>query len=254
MVKFKYSLLFAALLSSSSALAQDIGDGESLLPERKVYAEEVKGELSEKGKVIGIQELPSIKFYFVEAERGNYIVSSDGRFVFQGTLKDVWHRKTIDSLSDALKTMRTPLSNVGLNVEEQLATFQFGNPEIPRDGVAFVDPTSSYTTKLLELIENNKEKYNFTIVLAPLVGGQNAIVRARSLWCASDKEQAKKDLLNNTSESFGDLLEPCEEDPIIMTSVLKDILNIESLPHIVREDGLSISGFPTNFDEWLAQP
>lgn len=58
------------------------------------------------------------KLYFVETERDTNVVSEDGRLV------DVWHRKTIKNLGDAKSNQRTPINNIGLDVEEQLATLQ----------------------------------------------------------------------------------------------------------------------------------
>lgn len=259
----KHALIATVLLASLGVNAQEdamdavnkaIAQSESAQPDAKVFNEEVKINLEKKGEVLGIKELPMKKLYFVEAERGTYVVSSDGRFVFDGRLVDVWHRKTIKNLADANSIQRTPINNIGLDVEKQLATFQYGNPNLPRSGVAFVDPTSKYTTQFLEYIEDNKDKYNWTVVLAPLVGGTAAVDRARRLFCAENRAQAKKDFTNGTSESFGDIKSDCPEEPIQMVKLLVDILSIEELPHIVREDGLVSEGLPLNFEAWYEQP
>lgn len=259
----KKVLVAAAVLASLSSTAQEGGLGavkkvveqsESAKPSAKVFNEKVKINLEKKGEIIGIKELPMKKLFFVEAERGTYIVSSDGRFVFDGRLVDVWHRKTIKNLADANSIQRTPIQNIGLDVEEQLATFQYGNPDLPRSGVAFVDPTSKYTTQFLEYVEDNNDKYNWTVVLAPLVGGNTAVDRARRLFCAEDRIQAKEDFTKGTSKSFDDIKPECSEEPIQMVKLLVDILSIEELPHIVREDGLVSEGLPVNFEAWYEQP
>ena len=84
---------------------------ESALPDAGTFREEVKINLDKKGEVIGIKELPMKKLYFVEAENGSYVVSADGRFVFDGRLVDVWHRTTIRNLADAGKTNETCNNN-----------------------------------------------------------------------------------------------------------------------------------------------
>ena len=262
----KKSLIATALvLVSVYSTAQDASNTDSLpedlktlmddaRPDQKVYREEVKENLEKKGRVIGIRELPMKKLFFVEAENGSYVVSADGRFVMDGLVKDVWHRKTIRTLQDAEKIQRTPVSNIGFKPEEQLAHFVVGNPDLPRSGVAFVDPTSAYTVKFLQHIQDHESEYNWTVVLMPMVGGSSSMDRARKLWCAADKEQAKTDLVNGTSESYSDVEKGCNEQPIQMAKYMASLFQIEQLPYIIREDGLSIGGFPVEFEKWYAQP
>lgn len=251
----KTSLVIALLSSLSfTVFAVETTLLDDLTPDKKTYREEIKNNLEAKGQVKGIQEIPINKIFFVEAEQGTYLISSDGRFVFEGVLKDVWHRKTILDINDAKSVERTPVSNIGFSPEEQLATFIFGNPDIPRQGVAFVDPTSAHTGVFLKYLQQNKNEVNWTVVLLPLVGGNNAVDRSRRLWCATDRELAKNDLINGTNISFDKLKEDCSEDPILMAMMLTDIFRIKSLPHIIREDGLISHGFPEEFDKWYKQP
>ncbi|MCI2285906.1 hypothetical protein L3081_24075 [Colwellia sp. MSW7] len=133
--------LLALMVCASSVMALAEEKHESVLPndlikavqseptDAKAFRESIRNNLTRKGAILGIQELPMKKLFFVEAEQGTYIVSSDGRFVFQGKLTDVWHRKTITDLASAVQVQRTPVSNIGFEPEEQLATFQVGNPK-----------------------------------------------------------------------------------------------------------------------------
>lgn len=227
---------------------------EAAVPDAKTYREETKNNLEAKGVLKGIQELPISKLFFVESEQGTYIVSSDGRFVFEGVLKDVWHRKTIKDLADAKSVERTPVSNIGFEPEEQLAHFKFGNPKLPRQGVAFVDPTSPHTGVFLKHLMQKEKEVNWTVVLMPLIGGNNAIDRSRRLWCATDEKQAKLDLIEGSGKSFGKFKDDCSEKPILMGMMLTDVFRIKSLPHLIREDGLVSEGFPEKFDDWFKQP
>lgn len=244
--------IFTTLSISHSLLAQET-KSNSVLPDSATFKEMVKGGLETKGQVTGMQELPITKLYFVEAEQGTYLISSDGRFVFEGTLKDVWHRKTIRTVKDVTETQRTPVSNLGFKPEEQLAHFVVGNPDAPRQGVAFVDPTSQYTQLFLKTILSNPQS-NWTVVLMPLVGGNQAVDRSLRLWCSVDRKLALQDLINGTSISFADIKDGCNDEKIIMGMMLTDLFHISSLPHLIREDGLVSKGFPENFKEWFTQP
>lgn len=218
------------------------------------FAEQVKTELKGKGKVLGMVELPIKRMMFVEAESGSYLVSSNGRFVFQGKLQDVWHRKSIRSIDDANATKRTPLTNLNFKPEEQLATWVVGNQNIPRQGLVFVDPTSELTQTFLQTIFDNPDKYNFTVALMPLIGGDEAVARTRALYCAKDKEMALQDLLHYTNDSTSELQEDCKQDKLVFTVMMAEVLDISNLPHVIREDGLVSDGLPVDLDSWLAKP
>lgn len=243
--------LFSVVSLCVSAQDGAVTISQSTAPEAKEYRKQIKEALNGKGQVKGIQELPITKLYFVEAENGNYIVSADGRFIFQGSLKDVWHRRTINSLEAARKAERVPLSNIGFEPEQQLATFTIGNAK-KRTGAIFVDPTSPVTmTALKELTTRKNERW--TVILMPLVGGDSAMHRARSLWCAENVAAAKTDLINGTDKSFSKMKPGCSEEPIVMAMMLTDIFGVTHLPLVVREDGLRSEGFPEQFNSWMKQ-
>jgi thiol:disulfide interchange protein DsbC len=245
-----YSFVVSCWLLLSPAFAQQAEPIED--PE--TFNESIKGGLESKGQITGMQEMPISKLMFVEAEQGTFLISSDGRFVIEGTIKDVWHRKTIKSAADVKQTQRTPISNIGFKPEEQLAYFTVGNPELPRQGVAFVDPTSLYTTQFLEQLEANQDEVNWTVVLLPLVGGTNAINRSVHLHCARDRDQAKLDFIHGTDVSFSDMTEGCTDEKVLLGMMLTDVYRIENLPHLIREDGLVSSGLPVDFESWFTQP
>lgn len=224
-------------------------------PDASVFRQEIKGQLEAKGQIKGIQEIPISKLFFVEAEQGSYLITSDGRFVFEGKMTDVWYRRTIRTLEDARAVERTPVSHIGFNPEEQLASFRIGDKDKPRLGVAFVDPTSDYTHQFLQHISTLKDiDGHWTIVLLPLVGGTDAVDRSLRLWCSTDRAGAKKDLISGTSLSFADMQLGCNDERIIMGMMLTDLFRIKSLPHLIREDGLISDGYPKDFDKWFVQP
>ena len=218
------------------------------------FKEAIKGGLATKGQVIAMREIPLSKLYFVEAEQGNYLISSDGRFVFEGTLKDVWHRRTIKTADDVRQTERTPVANLGFEPEKQLAHFVIGNPNLPRQGVAFVDPTSSYTTQFLKSLYEMENEVNWTVVLLPLVGGNTSVDRSLRLHCATDRDQAKLDFIYGSNHSFGEMKEGCNDEKILLGMMLTDVFRIKSLPHLIREDGLMSNGLPVDFADWFKQP
>jgi thiol:disulfide interchange protein DsbC len=254
---FKKSLLAVALLTSltTGALAEtdktskeDVSESR---PSRSEFAKEVKQSLNQFGSVQGIQELPISKLFFVQADGGSYMISADGRFAIKGTIQDVWHRRTLRTIADVQAAERVPLANMKFNFEKDLASLQVGSTDIPRQGVIFADPTSQLTKDFLAQVLENEEKYNFTVIMMPLVGGDEAASRAISILCAPDREAAIRDMANGTDDSFMETNEGCGDQKLTFTVFMQEVFRIENLPHLVREDGLVSSGLPEDLDAWL---
>jgi thiol:disulfide interchange protein DsbC len=250
----KKVILLTALLSLNVFGAEKTSKDEAA-PDASVFRQQIKGNLEAKGQIKGIQEIPVAKLFFVEAEQGNYLITSDGRFVFEGKMTDVWYRRTISSLEDARAVERTPVDHLGFKPEEQLASFKIGDTEKPRLGVAFIDPTTDYSLQFLKKISDNKElNGHWTVVLMPLIGGTEAVDRSLRLWCSEDAKGAKEDLIAGTSNSFKKMKKGCNDERIVMGMMLTDVFRIKSLPHLIREDGLISDGYPKDFDAWFGKP
>jgi len=263
MNKFKLTLLACALVSTvGSAVAKDsskILDVVTAIKKEQektaeTYSQEVKEGLEKKGAIVGIKELPIAKLFFVEAEQGTYLVTADGRFVIEGTIKDVWHRKTLRNLQDLEGIDRVPVSANAKKIEEMMVTYTIGNPETPRSGVIFVDPSSDITVNALQKLQEVSDEQRWLVVIMPVVGGSQALDRSRRIYCATDQAQAKLDLINGTSESFVSTRKDCDADKLLVAQYVTNIFGITEMPHLIREDGLVSKGFPVEFDGWYKQP
>ena len=59
------------------------------------------------------------------------------------------------------------------------------------------------------------------------------------------------DLINGTQESFSEIDEDCDEERVLAGQYINNVFGIETLPHLIREDGLVSKGFPLDFDKWF---
>lgn len=244
------SLVSLPVLADQSAIADDI---EESRPTRAEFAQAMRGELNNMGAIQGMQELPISRLMFVQAQGGSYMVSTDGRFIIRGEIQDVWHRKTLRTLEDVAATHRMPLANMNFDFDTQLAAMRIGNPDLPRQGLVFADPTSEITKRFVkDVIES--DKYHFTIVMMPLVGGEEALKRSVKLLCAADRAAAIQDLAHGTDNALPESTEGCADTNMSFTVFMQEIFRIEQLPHFVREDGLISEGLPEELDEWLEMP
>ena len=246
------SLALTGLIATPVLATQDT-EGESVedsLPTRSEFAQAVRNQLNNMGRIQGMQELPISKLMFVQAESGSYMVSTDGRFIIRGEVQDVWHRRTLRTLEDVAATHRMPLANMNFDFDTQLASMRIGNPDIPRQGLVFADPTSEITQRFVQMVIDS-DKYHFTLAMMPLVGGNEAAARAVKLLCATDREAAILDLANGTSDSLPETTDGCDDSDLPFTVFMQEIFRINQLPHFVREDGLISEGLPEELDEWL---
>lgn len=262
-MKFTKTLLATTMVGFMSvSMAQDsteILDAISAIEDleakkAQTYSQDTKEGLAKKGAIIGIKEVPVGKLYFVEAEQGSYLVSGNGRFVIQGSIKDVWHRKTLAKLTDLENIDKVPVSANAKKIEQLMATYTLGDPSKPRSGVIFVDPSSEITVTALQKLQEYSTEQRWLVVLMPVVGGSNAIDRSRRIWCATDQEAAKLDLINGTSESFTSTDKTCGDEKILAAQFVTNIFSITQMPHVIREDGLVSDGFPVEFEQWYKQP
>lgn len=257
MIRLKLTLL-AAITSlnvvASEAETSTADKVEVKQLSRTEFASKTKRDLGRYGKVVSMQELPISKLFFVEAAAGSYIVSSDGRFAIEGSIKDVWHRKTLKTVDDVRDTLRMPLKEMKFDIEKELASVVLGNQNIPRQGVIFGDPTAKHSIDLVKKIQATPDKYHFVFVMMPLIGGDEAVERSLSILCAPDRALAIKDLANETSASFLDTNEGCPDQNLMFSVYMQEIFRITELPHVIREDGLVSKGAPLELDKWLEAP
>ncbi|ALU46159.1 hypothetical protein [Pseudoalteromonas rubra] len=223
-------------------------------PDKQTYKDGVKRDLGKYGTVNGIQELPITKLFFVEAENGTYLISADGRFAIEGSIKDIWHRKTLKTTADVVDTLRMPLKEMNFDFEQELASVVLGNPALPRQGIIFGDPSSEHSRALVRQIMAEPDKYHFVFIFMPLIGGEDAVRQSVSLLCAPDRALAIRDLANNTSKSFLSSNDGCADQNLMFTVFMQEVFRIKHLPHLVREDGLISQGAPLDLDSWLEAP
>lgn len=202
------------------------------------------------GEVIGIQRLAVGNMVFVEGDRGNFLISEDGRYIFQGVLHDRWMGQAITDLEGAIRAVRVPLSQYPVDLKNEIASIQLGNAP-KRQGAIFIDPTTEHSQNLVRRIIESPDDYNVDAVLMPAVNGDAAAARSISIYCAVDQHQAILDLAYGTSKSFDKQRPNCPRERVAMSLVLNQVFKIDGLPHIIREDGRSVKGIPVNLKEWL---
>ncbi|MCO4319896.1 hypothetical protein [Aliidiomarina quisquiliarum] len=253
--------MITTLIATSLFLGSSIGVAEEQrftadisLPENQSSQEWNNIAIEEKaGGIIGVQRIYVGNLVFVEAQNESFLISEDGRFLFRGGIfQDRWQGQNVNDLEAAFRAMRIPLSHYPVDLDEDVASFQIGSASTYQ-GAIFVDPTTQFSRDIVAEVLESPEKYNIHVVLMPAVGGDDAMARSMSLYCASNKAQAIEDLAYNTSESFSAMKPGCKREKVPMSLMLNSAFRIEGIPHLIRADGRVSAGKPVDLHSWFTK-
>ena len=198
------------------------------------------------------EELPIEGVSIVRTEQGDtYIVSKDGRYIFQGRLYDVWNGMEIDSAEKLERYAdRVDLDHIGVS-DDKLFAFALGSGD--KEVHVFVDPYCPHCHELVKQIRASdelRESYLFRVVVAP-ISSQKSTNRARKLAALAQQNatQAVEAFVNNTypegkveQEGF-----PGVEYNLLVARAL----SIQSVPYLVAPDGRIEKGRPGDLAAFL---
>lgn len=177
------------------------------------------------------------------------IASANGRFEFRGTLIDRWSDQQILTLEDARHSMNhIKLDGINMNQDEALAPYKFGTG--PKNIMVFIDPNCPACGLLMDEIPENSTEYTFNVIPVGLLGDQSRNI-VSGLTCAKDQAAAKKQIKTKTFSPLAQD-EGCALDLITRRMFTAQLLNVNGLPFMIRDDGLISRGFPKlGLEAWL---
>lgn len=177
-------------------------------------------------------------------------VSSNGRFVFQGKVYDVWNGKDLETLDDVRHAYNyMNLKKLDFRAD-MLKPYVVGNGA--KEVIGFFDP---YCPSCHLLIEDARKESEYTFKFIPIpVMGDASIKAIRFAFCSADKEKAEEILMgkvkpeNLPDDEFPD----CDTTAIAKRVVTTQILGLQGVPFMVRDDGLVRSGYiKGDLNKWL---
>tara|TARA_B100000614_G_scaffold253663_1_gene267889 strand:- start:2887 stop:3603 length:717 start_codon:yes stop_codon:yes gene_type:complete len=211
-------------------------------------------QLTPPKNIVHKQRLPLSEMNFIRTEEGiTYLISTDGRYVFQGALFDVWNGEQIESVPEmAHLSNRIDFKYLGVK-PEKMFTLKLGNGF--KEVFVFADPNCSACHKLLDAIQESDQitsEFLIRIAIVPVLG-KNSLEKAKklALKSRSDEPGALTALLNNTYTK-GDVPEDGLEK-LKYNRILARALSIKSVPYIVNPQGVSVAGMPENLYGFLTQ-
>lgn len=203
-------------------------------------------------------ELPMDGLTVVETKNGKTLfISKNGRYTFEGKLRNVYTQKEIKSLKDAEDERYFKIQDLDLS-DSDIAPIPFGNPDLPLQARIFIDPYCKTCSALLDKLKELKKEIRVEILITP-VSDKKAIKRGLALWCryeadTSTANQVLEDLANPPKEEPKTTPAPskdCHGNRVLLNSMLTRVLATPGLPLFWRADGATFAGIPKDIKKFL---
>ncbi len=206
-------------------------------------ADNAQSQAAQLPQIESMKQLPVNGLVMIMSQGKPIFVTPGGRFAITGTLRDMWTGKVIDTLEGVDSMSRVPISKVE-QAEKDLGILQHGEG---RTVYAFVDPHCTYCQKLFEHASTDSS-VNYRFVITPMLG-QRSNQDSVTLWCASDREAATTAML---SHQIGQLeqTDDCDKSALVKNLTFAKILGVTGVPFLIRDDGLTSRGLPTDLKAW----
>jgi thiol:disulfide interchange protein DsbC len=253
MVAARFFARLAIVLAASSAHAQDglpaiAGNAPAPSASAPLTVEQQFG--FSKGFLNSMKEqmenlkaakrLPVRGLILLEMKDGKTVlVSEDGRLaIIGGKWMDLWEKKQITSVEDAVTLDRIDFVRLGIDVNE-ITSLRIGRGS--RKVVVFADPIDKDTKGLVAQMTPLLNDYTFHIVLVPRKTGPSNDAIAK-LVCSPDKSAAVSAFTSGAYQSLPAPSPNCDYIPVRKGMTTAIALRIPGLPLVVREDGLTAHG------------
>lgn len=199
--------------------------------------------------------LPLDGMSLVEAkDKKTYIVSTNGRYQFEGKIRNVYTNKLIETVDDAIAERYMTLADMSLSLAD-IATIAYGNPNLPLQGRLMVDPYCAECKRVLSELEKIKDRVHLEIMITP-IAGKESIVTGLNMWCAYEKNY------NLGRQILGDLMKgppyqqypqnpDCKGQRLMLNTMLTRTLDVKGVPAFWRADGFAKAGVPKDILAFL---
>ena len=192
--------------------------------------------------------------HLVRTRQGlSYLISEDGRYVFQGGLVDVWNGVEVKSMKE-LNALSDHMDMDKIGIEPQrMFSLSMGTGE--KEVFIFVDPECSLCHKLLAEIQDSKliqARFHVNAVITPVLK-KTSLPKACKL-----ADMARKDPAKALDAFISNTVEPTsgphvKTDGINYNLLVAKALSIHNFPYIINSQGRIFAGLPENLFLFLSR-
>lgn len=218
-------------------------------------SEDLKGAniqkmLNELGEIEAAEVMPihSVMLLQLKGQKPVFI-SANGRFLIEGTIKDLWNLAPVKTAAQAKKTWELHLDSFGDGtLLSKFAVLPYGNQSLPKMARIFVSPLALESQELITKLDPTK--VNVDLIITP--HKQDTITASMRAWCAEKPADAIRAL--KTGITDGVKQRGCSEkdlEKIMLPMMMSQYFDITSVPYLVRLDGKRSKGEPKSLQKWL---
>ncbi|MBO2656162.1 hypothetical protein I6M49_22220 [Shewanella algae] len=243
-------ILFTLQANANLDLEQAAKLKESEAKIQSSFSDEIKTMMDSLGDIEVVKMLPIKNVMLIQLkDKPPMFISSNGRFLIDGDIKDLWAMQQVKTAEQADATWLLHLDKFGDGkLMEKLAVIPFGNQNLPKQARVFVSPTASESQAFIK--ELDPSKVNLDLIIMPHQKG--AITPALKAWCGYSTTDSIQILMSGETEGVAQ--RDCSEEDLkrVMTPMLMAVyLDIDKVPYFVRIDGKRVAGVPKKYLEWL---
>lgn len=161
-------------------------------------------------------------------------VSDDGRYLMQGTLYDIDHKRNL--AEDTMAKLRRKLLTT-MPVADRIV-FSPANPKYTV--TVFTDVECGYCRKFhSQIADYNRQGIAVQYVAFPRMGlGSDDYKKMVSVWCAANPRQALTDAKNDRPVPYRNC-----KNPVAMEYTLGQRMGLTGTPMVLAEDGTQLGGY-----------
>jgi thiol:disulfide interchange protein DsbC len=184
--------------------------------------------------------LPINQMMLSEKDGRVKILSANARFEVRGELVDRWNGVTIDSADKAYRAFNyLDFGKIDFDLTE-LNPYYLGKGE--RTVMLFVDPLCEFCKATLAEIPADSTDYRFAVIPIGITSPQSMSL-ANHLACAKDQKTAFSQLMTGNYFELEQLVN-CDTSYQLKRLLTAQIFGVQTVPYLVRHDGLIQRGQP----------
>lgn len=185
----------------------------------------------------------------IKVPEGIMYVTSNGRYVIQGTIVDTWAKKSLPTIDDiSYSTQHIDLEALGFPLEK-MVTFKLGTG--PKTLSIFADPKCEFCKKFIADFKNHDKEYSLNVFLVPALGPESNRV-AKSIFCSADASK-RAELYTNSKAPVDIDLTKCDTKMYDLTLTMATAFNIRQVPFFISPSGKFKAGASDDFWTWAKQ-
>lgn len=233
-----FSLALLASISTS-VLAADSTE----LTAETVFNDKAFQNIPKSAKEAQRFVIPTNGIIALEMDGKINLLSSNGRFVFSGTIHDTWAKKTLSTMDEIKKYASIiPLKELKLDVAD-LRPAVWGDG--PKKVIIFTDPNCAFCASTLKELSMLDPRQYTVSVLSLGALGQESQKRNIELYCASDRYRADREIISHgkPTQKF-DQVKNCDMQALARRNITAQVLGVSMVPFVIRDDGVYSIGTP----------